>query len=199
MKDVKEMKTITPPYPFEAYAHIVRPLTEEEGGGFLITFPDLPGCMSDGDTIEEAIENGRDAFLGWVSVQAELKREIPKPLWNPEEDRTLPLVASGKFVQRVSKTIHAQLVRQAQEEGVSLNTLVLMYITAGLEKGITVDMVKRFETKLDSVLTKLKDPVYYMPQRVPGPYRRETSSDSDYIGELEISGSDKKSQSGCDA
>ena len=45
------MKTIN--YPF-----ILRQLTQEEGTGFLIEFPDLSGCMSDGETIEEAIYNG---------------------------------------------------------------------------------------------------------------------------------------------
>ena len=39
-------------YPFE-----IRQLSEEEGGGYLISFPDLPGCISDGETIEEAIES----------------------------------------------------------------------------------------------------------------------------------------------
>jgi integrase len=43
----------------------MRPLIADEGGGWLITFPDLPGCMSDGETPEEAIENGRD--LPWLS------------------------------------------------------------------------------------------------------------------------------------
>jgi len=47
-------------YPFQ-----VRPLTEEEGGGYLIEFPDLPGCLSDGATIEEAIANGADALRSW--------------------------------------------------------------------------------------------------------------------------------------
>jgi hypothetical protein len=41
-------------YPFE-----MRPLSEEEGGGWLISFPDLPGCASDGETPEEAIANVR--------------------------------------------------------------------------------------------------------------------------------------------
>ena len=40
---------------FEDYSFEIRPLSEEDGGGFLITFPDLPGCMSDGETPEEAI------------------------------------------------------------------------------------------------------------------------------------------------
>ena len=44
-------------YPFE-----VRPLTEEEGGGYLVSFPDFAECISDGETVEEAIENGQDAL-----------------------------------------------------------------------------------------------------------------------------------------
>ena len=48
------------------YMHEVAPLPKEDGGGFVITFPDLPGCMSDGETIEETIANGRDAFLAWA-------------------------------------------------------------------------------------------------------------------------------------
>ena len=39
---------------FEDYHFEIRPLSQEEGGGYLITFPDLPGCMSDGDTPDEA-------------------------------------------------------------------------------------------------------------------------------------------------
>jgi antitoxin HicB len=44
----------------------VRPLTEEEGGGYLIEFPDLQSCMSNGETVEEAILNGVDATRGWI-------------------------------------------------------------------------------------------------------------------------------------
>ena len=53
-------------YPFE-----VRPLSEEEGGGFLLSFPDFAECISDGETIEEAIENGRDALkaTNWRSAR----------------------------------------------------------------------------------------------------------------------------------
>ena len=40
-------------YPFE-----IRPLSSEDGGGFLISFPDFAECISDGETVEEAIANG---------------------------------------------------------------------------------------------------------------------------------------------
>jgi antitoxin HicB len=133
---IKEVKAVTPPYPFEAYAHVISPLPAGEGGGFLISFPDLPGCMSDGKTIEEAIQNGRDAFLGWISARADMAREIPKPSYRaPEAEPPM----SGKFVQRVPKTLHAKLASLARQEGVSLNTLVLTFIAEGVgmreEKG----------------------------------------------------------------
>lgn len=44
----------------------IRELTRDEGGGYLVTFPDLPGCMSDGDSVEEALINAADAERGWL-------------------------------------------------------------------------------------------------------------------------------------
>lgn len=114
----------TPPYPFEAYTHVVRPLTAEEGGGFLISFPELPGCISDGETIEEAIANGRDAFACCMSALIDMGREVPVPTANTE--------ASGKFVVRLPKSLHAQLANRSKSEGVSLNTLVVSYVAAGI-------------------------------------------------------------------
>ena len=61
------------------YPVIVSPLSEEDGGGFLATVPDLPGCMSDGETPAEAIENVQDAIGEWLHLARELGREIPTP------------------------------------------------------------------------------------------------------------------------
>lgn len=61
-------------YPFK-----VRPLSPEEGGGYLIEFPDLPGCMSDGETVEEAIRNGEEAKCDWIGALEEAGRPIPRP------------------------------------------------------------------------------------------------------------------------
>lgn len=110
---------IIPEYPFT-----MRHLSQEEGGGFLIEFPDLPGCMSDGETIEEAIKNGKDAIKAWIETAKEMNRSIPKP--GELESQ------SGKWVQRVPKSIHLRLVQRAKEEGVSLNTLVITMIAESL-------------------------------------------------------------------
>ncbi len=57
----------------------IKPLSEEDGGGFLAWVPDLPGCASDGETPDEAIENARRAIVEWVDEAIRLGREIPQP------------------------------------------------------------------------------------------------------------------------
>jgi predicted RNase H-like HicB family nuclease len=59
------------------YAITIAPLSEEDGGGFVATVPDLPGCMSDGKTEFEAIENVRDAIAAWLEAAVENGRPIP--------------------------------------------------------------------------------------------------------------------------
>ncbi|MDR0478299.1 MAG: type II toxin-antitoxin system HicB family antitoxin [Burkholderiaceae bacterium] len=130
MSEIKSIPRIVPPWPFEAYAHTITPLSEADGGGYLITFPDLPGCMSDGETEAEAVANGRDAFIGVVSALADMGREIPAPSFNPQ-DGVVPS-ASGKFIIRAPKTMHARLTTRAKAEGVSLNTMVLTLLAEGL-------------------------------------------------------------------
>ncbi len=61
-------------YPFE-----VRPLSEEEGGGFLISFPDFSECVSDGETPEEAFQNGLDALRETIAALESMGLPVPEP------------------------------------------------------------------------------------------------------------------------
>ena len=61
------------------YPLIVEPLPEEDGGGFVAIVPDLPGCMSDGETPEEAVINARDAIECWIEAADDLGHAIPAP------------------------------------------------------------------------------------------------------------------------
>ena len=61
------------------YAVVIEPLSEEDGGGFLATVPDLLGCMSDGHTREEAARNVEDAIASWLEEARSVGREIPRP------------------------------------------------------------------------------------------------------------------------
>ena len=58
------------------YPFFISPLTEEDGGGFFIAFPDLPGCISDGETPAEAIQNGYDAARAWLETAKEFNDPI---------------------------------------------------------------------------------------------------------------------------
>ena len=61
------------------YPIMVEPLPIEEGGGFLATVPDLPGCMSDGATPEEAVSNVQDAITTWIEAARDLGHAVPTP------------------------------------------------------------------------------------------------------------------------
>jgi predicted RNase H-like HicB family nuclease len=62
-----------------SYALVVQPLTPENGGGFVATVPDLPGCMSDGETPEEALAQVQDAIKSWIDEARALGRSVPVP------------------------------------------------------------------------------------------------------------------------
>ncbi len=143
---IKELK-----YTFE-----VRPLSEDDGGGYLITFPDLPGCMSDGETVNEAIENGIDAVECWLEVAKERGQNIP-------EAKTK---YSGQFVQRISKTLHARLAAFAKHEGISMNALVAQFISEGLTNMEMQENVKRlfkeFASKEESNIKMISNAIKSM-------------------------------------
>jgi antitoxin HicB len=113
---MKIEKSLINSYPFT-----IRPLSEEDGGGFAIEFPDLPGCISDGSTPEVAVTNGYDAVKAYLLSCAREGDPVPRPS-----------EASGQWRQRVPRSLHARLVAKARQEGVSLNTLVTAMIAEGL-------------------------------------------------------------------
>lgn len=61
------------------YAVVIQPLPPEDGGGFVAIVPDLPGCMSDGESREEAARNAADAIAAWIEEAVKLGRAIPAP------------------------------------------------------------------------------------------------------------------------
>lgn len=61
------------------YVIVVVPQSDEDGGGYLGVVPDLPGCMSDGQTFAEAAENTQEAIRDWLDANAEMGRLAPQP------------------------------------------------------------------------------------------------------------------------
>ncbi len=61
------------------YPVVIEPLPAEEGGGYLASVPDLPGCLSDGETREEAARNVADAIAAWIEEATATGRAVPTP------------------------------------------------------------------------------------------------------------------------
>jgi antitoxin HicB len=108
------------------YPICVRALIADEGGGYLVEFPDLPGCMSDGETVAEAVANAADAQAAWLAAMREAGRPIPAPGADPAEGY------SGKWVLRAPRSLHRSLAERAKREGVSLTMLAVSLLAEGL-------------------------------------------------------------------
>jgi antitoxin HicB len=107
-----------------------RELTPEPEGGWFIRIKELPGCMSQGDSPEEALQMIDDAMRCWLEVSLEDGDPIPEP--RPAEEY------SGKFVVRVPKSLHRQLVEEAERDGVSLNQFVNVALAAAVARSVLI-------------------------------------------------------------
>ena len=61
------------------YTVVIEALSDEDGRGYLATVPDLPGCMSDGETRAEVARNVEDAIACWIEEAIETGRQVPAP------------------------------------------------------------------------------------------------------------------------
>ncbi len=103
----------------DSYRFSVRPLAPEDGGGYLIEYPDLPGCLSDGDTPEEAIQNGRDAVLAYLRSCAQHSDPVPRP--NPPSPS--PRVPARLSVKRIRSKTGLSQAEFSRRFGFNVRTL----------------------------------------------------------------------------
>ncbi len=90
-------------------------IRDSEQGGYFATHPDLDGCAAQGETAQEAIDNLDDARELWIETRLEDGLRVPEP--QPEEP-------SGRISLRMPSSLHAQLIKRAGRQGVSLNLLL---------------------------------------------------------------------------
>jgi antitoxin HicB len=103
-------------YPFTVYA--------DPSGGYVIRFPDLPGCMTQVDSFDEIGPMAAEIKELWLETAFDHGHEIPLPSY-PEE-------YSGRFNLRLPKSLHRRLAERAEDEGVSLNQLVVALLSEGI-------------------------------------------------------------------
>ena len=92
-----------------------------EEGGYVVTFPELPGCISCGETLESAVSNGEDAKSAWMEAALEEGQEIPRPDGLDGY--------SGQFKLRIPKSLHRQLSEHSKREGISMNQYCLYLLS----------------------------------------------------------------------
>ena len=88
-------------------------IEDQDEGGFVISYPDLPGCITCGETIESAMQNAKDAKREWIRAALEEGIEI----YEPDSLENY----SGQFKLRIPRSLHRSLAEHSQREGISMN------------------------------------------------------------------------------
>jgi predicted RNase H-like HicB family nuclease len=109
--------------------------------GYVITFPDLPGCLSQVDSLAEVSAAAAEASALWIETAYEQGLDIPPPS-QPEE-------YSGKFNVRLPRSLHRALVEAADRAGMSLNQYVLYLLSRG-------DAQARLERRLEQLTQQVE-------------------------------------------
>lgn len=118
MKDLKYFLSLP-------YTVVLRP---DEDGGTVARVEELPGCVTGGTTVSEALEKLEDLKRAWIEDAIDAGHTVPEPV--PEE-----VLPSGKWVQRVPRSLHRKLSIVAKKENVSLNALVTSILSEAV--GVT--------------------------------------------------------------
>lgn len=90
-------------------------------GGFVASYPELPGCLTCGETVESAIANANDAKRAWLEAALADGVEIAEP-------DSLEAY-SGQFKLRIPKSLHKTLAEHSKAEGISMNQYCLYLLT----------------------------------------------------------------------
>ena len=99
------------------YTTILEPVNDESGFYYVGRIMEFEGCMTDGDTKEETLQNLQEAMELWIETKLKNGFEVPEPIQETK--------ASGKFTLRLPKSLHQRLAMEAGKEGVSLNQYAL--------------------------------------------------------------------------
>jgi antitoxin HicB len=124
-------------------------IVHEETGGFFAEIEELPGCMTQGETMDEVLKNIDDAKRLWLKTAYDDKMEIPMPECMQEY--------SGRFVVRIQPSLHRRIAILADKEGLSLNQMVLSLLTENVTAAEIASAVRSavWETK------KQMDEIYH--------------------------------------
>lgn len=141
-------------YPFNVIA--------DPDGGYVVTFPDLPGCMTVADGPDEIGPMAEDARRAWIETAYDRGVDIPLPSY-PEE-------YSGKFNVRIPRSLHRRLAETAERESMSLNTLVIALLERSFVTVTSDERLQRIEEQLSDLtdqFSSVQASLTYRSGRIP--------------------------------
>ena len=124
-------------------------------GGYVLVYPDLPGCLTQVETLDEVAAAANDIRSLWIRTQFEDGFPVPLPTF---EDQY-----SGKFVLRIPKSLHRRLATAARKDGVSLN----QYAMTLLDRNDALAQVQAKVCEMDERLTAIDPQPGRRPHKIP--------------------------------
>ena len=116
------MKTVQQYLEMPYHVSVVR--GDRDDAPWAASVEELPECTAAATTPEEAVERVRSLMSNWIAEALEARRDIPEP----RRERQ----ASGRLLVRMPRSLHADLARTADVEGVSLNQLITGILASGV-------------------------------------------------------------------
>ena len=94
---------------------------DENDNGYVVSYPELAGCVTCANTIEKAIMLAEEAKREWLTACIEDNIPIPPPIGDNDY--------SGQFKLRIPKSLHRTLAEHSKEEGISMNQYCLYLLS----------------------------------------------------------------------
>ena len=103
-------------------------ITPSPEGGYVATIPDLPGCITQGETRLEVLEMIEDAKICWLEAALDMGQSIDEPDFDKY---------NGRLNLRIPKSLHRKLAESAKREGVKINQLAIYLMANGIGEQLT--------------------------------------------------------------
>ncbi|MFC1918037.1 toxin-antitoxin system HicB family antitoxin [Chloroflexota bacterium] len=152
------MRKVKETLPLESLLDKDYPITlyHAEEGGYVAEIEDLPGCITEGDSLDEVYQRIEEAKKLWIQTSFEDGVEVPLP--RTDDDY------SGRFLSRVPKYLHRRLAEQAKCEGVSLNQYVETILSSYTSN---VEFKDKLVAELKKEIISHVVPPILVPKRIP--------------------------------
>lgn len=125
----------------EEYRNLKYPMLIEPGeeGGFVVTYPDLPGVIGEGETVAEATDAAEDLRLAWTEAKLDNGWEVPLP-----GELTS---CNGTLTVRIPPSLHKRLSLRARSEKISLNRLISYLLSTSISVPAILDRLSKSKEK----------------------------------------------------